>query len=271
MSRDPNPNVGSEARFDAGLEADHGQVRTEVEDQLLLIAIDRPAHRNAFTPRMLQQLAQAFTRLEDDPTLHAGVLHGIGGHFTSGFDHAALQTLLQRGEPLFATGLVDPAEQGSSNWRSRSKPVIAAVTGEVGEWGMALMLAADVAIAADDCRFQCSFHGSFLPSQTTQNEARPDVLVAGSSVQCIIRSTVRRVAQRAGQAHALAYLLAGSHLNSEEALQRNLVHKVVRNSHVLDTALRMAYATARQPQHAVAAIRAEALRAWRTDGAARLK
>ena len=59
-----------------------GAIATERRGPLLLIGINRPAKRNGFTPSMYRQLAEAYTLLDDDPDLRAGVLHAFGPHFT---------------------------------------------------------------------------------------------------------------------------------------------------------------------------------------------
>lgn len=46
-----------------------GCISCEVRGHVLLIGINRPAKRNGWTPPMFQQLAEAYTRLDDDPQL----------------------------------------------------------------------------------------------------------------------------------------------------------------------------------------------------------
>ena len=52
-----------------------GNIYTQVIGHVLLIGINRPAKRNGWTPPMFRQLAEAYTRLDDDPQLRVGVLH----------------------------------------------------------------------------------------------------------------------------------------------------------------------------------------------------
>ena len=44
-----------------------GSIDTSVIDGVLQIAINRPAKRNGFTPKMMRELGEAYTRLDDDP------------------------------------------------------------------------------------------------------------------------------------------------------------------------------------------------------------
>jgi enoyl-CoA hydratase/carnithine racemase len=54
--------------------------------------------RNGFTPKMYRELGEAYTRLDDDPSLRVGVLHAMGEHFTAGLDLPTIAPLMQRGE-----------------------------------------------------------------------------------------------------------------------------------------------------------------------------
>jgi enoyl-CoA hydratase len=112
-------------------ESPDGRISTEARGALWLIGIDRPARRNGFTPRMIRELAEAYTRLDDDPALRVGVLHAHGDHFTAGLDLPTIAPLMQRGEKAFPWGLVEPptwarrATGGAASpwwWRSRASP-----------------------------------------------------------------------------------------------------------------------------------------------------
>ena len=98
---------------------DEGGIDTEVRGHLLLITINRPAKRNGWTPAMFRQLAEAYTRLDDDPELRVGVLHAFGEHFTAGLDLPQVVAYLQRGEKLTPPGLVEPHDFGMPGYRRR--------------------------------------------------------------------------------------------------------------------------------------------------------
>jgi hypothetical protein len=103
---------------------------------------------------MFRQLAEAYTRLDDDPQLRVGVLHAFGDHFTAGLDLPAVSAYMQRGEkamPLKAwwsrTTTACPATAAApSPWWWRCKGICFTV-------GIELMLGADIVVAADNCRF----------------------------------------------------------------------------------------------------------------------
>ncbi|MFI1801244.1 enoyl-CoA hydratase-related protein [Streptomyces sp. NPDC020379] len=61
-------------------------VTVERDGHVLLMGLNRPAKRNAFTQQMLSELSAAYGLLESDDNLWCGVLFAHGGHFTGGLD-----------------------------------------------------------------------------------------------------------------------------------------------------------------------------------------
>jgi enoyl-CoA hydratase len=217
-----------------------GSVATERRGHLLLIGLNRPAKLNGFTPQMYRQLAAAYSLLDDDPELRVGVLHAYGKHFTAGLDLPTIAPLMQRGEKAFDFGQVEPNDLGTPGFRRRSKPLVAAVKGICFTVGVELMLAADIVVAADDCRF-------------SQLEVKRGIMATGGATL--------RMAERAGQGNAMLYLLTGDEFGSEEALRMNFVQKVVPAGEELVEALRIAQRIAGQAPLAVVATRQNVMKA----------
>lgn len=222
------------------LEHGEGSVDCEVLEHVLLISINRPAKRNGFTPKMFRELGHAYTRLDDDPQLRVGVLHALGDHFTAGLDLPTIAPLMQRGEKAVPLGLVDPLNLGMDGYRRRTKPMLVAVKGITYTLGIELMLAADIVVAADNCRF-------------SQLEVKRGIMATGGATL--------RMAERAGLGNALLHLLTGDEFGSAEALRLNFVQKVVPAGQELDEALGLAQAIAAQAPLAVVATRRNALKA----------
>ena len=63
-----------------------GSITTERIGRLLAIGIDRPKKLNGFSPRMLVELAEAFTALEGDAEAWVGLLFAHGANFTAGLE-----------------------------------------------------------------------------------------------------------------------------------------------------------------------------------------
>ena len=230
-----------------GMTEPDGTITTEARGAVLLVGINRPAKYNGFTPRMFRELAEAYTRLDDDPQLRVGVLHAHGRHFKAGLDLPSFAPLMQRGEKAFPPGVVEPTDLGTPGYRRREKPLVVAVKGITYTLGIELMLAADVVVAADDCRF-------------SQLEVKRGIMATGGATL--------RMAERAGAGNALLHLLTGDEFGSSEALRLNFVQKVVPAGQELDEALRIAGAIAAQAPLAVAATRKSVLKALEQGPAA---
>ena len=217
-----------------------GDIDCVVDGEVLLIGIQRPAKRNGFTPRMFRQIGEAYSRLDDDPALRVGVLHAAGAHFTAGLDLPTIAPSMREGRKLVPHGLVDPLDLGQDGMRRRTKPMVVAVKGITFTLGIELMLAADIVVAADDCRF-------------SQLEVKRGVMATGGATL--------RMAERAGAGNALLHLLTGDEFDSAEALRLNFVQKVVPAGRELAVALEIAHAIARQAPLAVVATRQSVLKA----------
>lgn len=211
-----------------------------VGGNILLIGINRPAKRNGWTPTMFRQLAEAYTRLDDDPALRVGVLHAFGSHFTAGLDLPVMAEYLKSGEKVVPPGLVEPYDYGLPGYRRRAKPMVVAVKGICFTVGIELMLGADIVVAADDCRF-------------AQMEVQRSIMATGGATL--------RMAERAGVGNAMLHLLTGDPFDSAEALRCNFVQRVVPAGQELDEALRIAGRIAAQAPLAVVATRLNVLKA----------
>ncbi len=217
-----------------------GSVDCGVQGELLLICINRPAKRNGFTPKMFKELGEAYTRLDDDAALRVGVLHAAGAHFTAGLDLPSIAPMMRRGEKSVPLGLVDPLDLGMAGYRRRVKPMVVAVQGITYTLGIELMLAADIVVAADDCRF-------------SQLEVKRGIMATGGATL--------RMAERAGLGNAMLHLLTGDEFGSAEALRLNFVQRVVPAGQQLQEAIKIAQNIAAQAPQAVVATRQNALKA----------
>jgi naphthoate synthase len=132
-------------------QGDYDDIRYETAEGIAKLTICRPEVRNAFRPKTLYELADAFERARDDPGVGVVVLTGEGPEaFCSGGDQRI------RGDD----GYVDDQGIGRLNVldlqiqiRRLPKPVIAMVAGYAIGGGHVLHLVCDLTIAADNARF----------------------------------------------------------------------------------------------------------------------
>ncbi|MDQ0841077.1 crotonase/enoyl-CoA hydratase family protein [Streptomyces sp. V1I6] len=181
---------------------DAATVTVEREGRVLLMGLDRPAKRNAFTKQMISELSAAYGLLESDDDLWCGVLFAHGDHFTGGLD------MLDVGAELAAGEFAAP-EGGRDPWRLDghwSKPVVAAAQGWVMTLGIELLLAADIRVAAQDTRF-------------SQYEIRRGIYPFGGATF--------RFPREAGWGNAMRWILTGEEFDAAEAHRIGLVQEVV--------------------------------------------
>ena len=219
---------------DDGVSPDGG-VTTEVRGRILLMGIDRPAKMNGFTPRMMAMLVDAYTRLDEDDDLWCGVLFGHGDHFTAGLDLPKWRDRMQSGDRGRTADRVDPTALG----RKCQKPIVTAVQGVTYTLGIELMLAGDIVVAADDCRF-------------SQLEPLRGIHAAGGA-------SIRFV-QRGGWGNAMYHLLTSDVFDAEEAMRVGLVQEVVPAGTQLDRAVELATTICEGAPLAVQATKAASMR-----------
>jgi naphthoate synthase len=129
----------------------HTDVVYETADGIAKITIARPEVRNAFRPRTLFELSQAFAAARDDPSVGVVILTGAGDEaFCSGGDQRV------RGDD----GYRDEEGVGRLNVldlqvqiRRLPKPVVAMVAGYAIGGGHVLHVVCDLTVAADNARF----------------------------------------------------------------------------------------------------------------------
>ena len=205
----------------------NGRIVVEQNGHVLLMGLDRVAKFNGMSEKMLNELAEAYERLERDPEIRVGVLHAFGPHFSAGIQLDQLQDKFKQGLHLTPAGLTDPFDLFPP---LRTKPVVCAVQGICFTITIELMLAADIVIAASDCRFG-------------QIEVKRGIFANhGATI---------RIVERAGWGNAMRYLLTGDEFDSATAFRLGLVQEVVEPGRQLDRALELAEKIAAQAPLAV--------------------
>jgi len=215
-----------------------GQISVEQRGRILLMGLDRREKYNGLTPKMMRELGLAYTRLDEDPELRVGVLFGHGKHFTAGLDL-----------PKWTEGMKDASARRDRDRSDRvdpmalaracRKPIVTAVHGITYTAGIEMMLAGDIAVAADDCRF-------------SQLEPKRGIHATGGA-------TIRFV-ERGGWGNAMYHLLTCDEFGAEEARRIGLVQEIVSRGTELARALELAEQIAAMAPLAVQATKASSRR-----------
>ncbi len=191
-------------------------ISTERRGHVLLIGLNRPAKRNAFTLEMIYQLGDAYGELESDPELRCGVLFAHGDHFTAGLELTDVAPAFIAGNWNVREGGVDPLALAG---KRLSKPVVSAVQGYCFTIGLELMLATDVRVAAKGTRF-------------AMLEVKRGIYPVGGGTF--------RFPREAGWSNAMRYLLTGDEFTAEDAFRFGLVQEVVEPGEQLEKAVGLA-------------------------------
>ena len=127
-------------------------VTVQVADGIATITLDRPDALNAITVEMLEALSEALDRLAVDDDVDVIVLTGAGRAFSAGVDLKALGQRSLRGGKV-GNVLDLPARAVTERLTTIAKVVVARVNGHCFTGALELVLACDLAIAAENATF----------------------------------------------------------------------------------------------------------------------
>ena len=215
------------------------------------IAINRPAKRNAFRPRTVAELCDAFSRVRDDPAVGVVLFTGVGPAADGGYAFCAGGDQSVRGDGGYLDGSGLPRLNVLDLQRlirSLPKVVIALVAGYAIGGGQVLHLLCDLSLAADNAVFG-------------QSGPRVGSFDGGFGAGYLARVV--------GQRKAREIWFLGRQYNAEQALAMGLVNAVVPLAELETEGLRWASEVLRQSPTAIRCLKA-AFNA-ETDGLAGLQ
>lgn len=135
-------------------------VLTEIDDGVGIITLNRPGSLNALSADMTEGLIEATGRFERDPAVRCVLLRGAGDHFMAGGDVKGFYERLKADQAAHAASLewhVNHLHALIYSMRRMPKPTVVSVQGAAAGFGLSLMMAADLAIAADDAFFTLAY------------------------------------------------------------------------------------------------------------------
>lgn len=136
------------------------QVIVEVKDGVGTITLNRPEALNALSEEMTKGMIDAAGRLERDASVRCVLLKGAGDHFMAGGDVKGFHEQLKADQARHAAGLewrVNMMHAIVYSFRRMKKPTVVSVQGAAAGFGLSLMMATDLAIAADDAFFTLAY------------------------------------------------------------------------------------------------------------------
>ncbi|MBV8851447.1 MAG: enoyl-CoA hydratase/isomerase family protein [Methylobacteriaceae bacterium] len=197
------------------------------DGNILRIAMNRPAKKNALTGAMYKAMQDALELADRDDDIRALLLTGSDGVFTAGNDIGD-----------FLAGTRDahgsPALRFITAIALCDTPIVAAVEGNAVGVGTTMLFHCDLVYAAPSAKFRMPFIDLGLVPE------------AAASLM---------VPLRVGMAKASEWLLLGEAFDAEEAYRVGVVNKVVPPGELIEVALDAAMRLAAKPKQALAATR----------------
>ncbi len=138
----------------------------ELSDHVATLTLNRPQALNALNSVMVDDLRQATAKAAFDPQVRAVVLCAAGDHFMAGGDLKWFRdqlTVPPAERQLRFEAMIASVHAAILNLKGMGKPAIAAVHGAVAGFGMSLMMACDLVVAADNAYFTLAYATSHCP------------------------------------------------------------------------------------------------------------
>ncbi|WP_419945324.1 enoyl-CoA hydratase [Candidatus Poriferisodalis sp.] len=182
-----------------------GQVHLERDGHVGRIVLDHPQRHNAISAQMWDGITAAAAEMEDDHDIRVVVIRGAGERaFAAGADISQFGE--QRSDASGNRDYDDTTSRAQAALLGLSKPLIAAIGGYCIGGGLAVALAADLRVAADDAQFT-------IPA------ARLGLGYGTAGIGTLMRLIGPSAAKR-------IFFLA-DRFGAQEALQMGLVNRVV--------------------------------------------
>jgi 2-(1,2-epoxy-1,2-dihydrophenyl)acetyl-CoA isomerase len=172
------------------------------EGALVRLTLNRPDALNALDVPMARALALVAAELAADQSVRCVVLQGAGRGFCAGGDLLKLKV-----DPVpVARELIDALHAAIVALCTMRAPLLASVHGVVAGAGMSLLLACDLAVAAEGTRFNLAYVNIGASCDGSSSWSLPRVV---------------------GLRKALEIVMLGETLDAAEALRLGLVNRVV--------------------------------------------
>src|SRR3954447_14722119 len=199
-------------------------VAVEQDGAVGIVRLNRPEARNALSPELMQELADAIDAFDAHDGVHCIVLAGSDEVFAAGAD---IKTMAARSFQEVLNASTMPFWQRIAACRT---PLIGAVSGFALGGGCELALLCDMIVASETAEFG-------------QPEITLGIIPGGGGTQ--------RLARTIGKQRAMELVLTGRRIDAQEAYRFGLVNQIAKKKEGLSRAIELAQVVARRPPIAV--------------------
>ena len=206
-------------------------LRYEIEDQVLLLTMNRPERLNAFNSQMQREFLEALDHADTDDEIRVVIVTGEGRGFCAGADLSKGAETFdydnQAEEAKADRAANEGRQEGSNAWLRDgggllslriyefNKPIIAAINGPAVGVGVTLTLPMDIRIASTQARIGFVFSRRGIVPEACSSYFLPRVV---------------------GVSKALEWAYSGKVFDADEALRGGLVRSVHEPEDLLPTA-----------------------------------
>jgi 2-(1,2-epoxy-1,2-dihydrophenyl)acetyl-CoA isomerase len=188
-----DPTTNGSAMNDTVLLARDGPVAT--------LTLNRPDALNALNPAMIEALEAHTASIAADESLRVVVLRGSGRHFMAGGDIRSFAERLGEAPSARSEGfkrMIGRVHAAIEHLHRMPHPVVGRVQGAVAGFGLSLMNACDLVIAADDTYFASAYRQIGLTPDGGGSWSLPRLVGMRKAMEILLLS------ERFGAADALA-------------------------------------------------------------------
>ena len=122
----------------------------EDNPHIAIVSINRPENYNSITVEVLAELIAAAEKIAEDTSIRAVVLTGEGGYFSSGADFSLFASAMGERDTNQARIIGRKGSRACQAWEDLPQPTIAAIEGGVVGGGLAVAMACDWRVMADN-------------------------------------------------------------------------------------------------------------------------
>jgi 2-(1,2-epoxy-1,2-dihydrophenyl)acetyl-CoA isomerase len=203
------------------------------EGPVATLTLDRPESLNTLDFTLMDALIDAAAEVAADHALRVVVVRGAGKHFMAGGDLRTFSSMLA-GEPSERTvrfkRMIARLHSAIEAFHRMPHPVIGQVHGAVAGFGLSLMNACDLVVAADNAYFASAYRGIGLTADGGGSWALPRLV---------------------GMRRAMEIMLLAERFDAQQALAWGLVNRVVPLADVDATVAAMVQSLVEAPKLAV--------------------
>jgi 2-(1,2-epoxy-1,2-dihydrophenyl)acetyl-CoA isomerase len=209
-------------------------IRSETENHIITITLERPEKLNAFSGTMREELLEALRAAAGDTNCRVVVITGAGRAFCAGGDVEYMSGLQKNGDVDSFRKLLDAGRDIVTQIAGMAKPVIASVNGVAAGAGCNLALACDYRIASENAKLGETFVKIGIHPDWGGTWFLPRLV---------------------GPSRALELLMTGRMVDAAEAVAMGMVDRVVPLDDLREQTMTLARAIAQGPPLAIADIK----------------